>query len=198
MLSHKPVLTKKDFARRYAKGEFGNRPPTWDSFEDWCKEFPSPRMCPAGSLYHLRNRVAGGLTFYNVSPTTMISRYYEAQDQGVSKEQIYVSQMIPKQLEKTLLIQGEVQQDPTGESSLYLFYTTIPLPMRDALATESHHAKGLLASTILQYHMCPNSWEWLNVLLKRYPGHVIEFSTYPKCWGSVPGYNSVFWEVRAY
>jgi hypothetical protein len=71
--------------------------------------------------------------------------------------------------------------------------------MRIALQEGGQHAHGLRASGLIKQHLCPNSQEWLEMLLERYLEHVIEFSTYSRKWGTLwPSYNTVFWEVRAY
>ena len=62
----------------------------------------------------------------------------------------------------------------------------------------SYSLRGLSATQILQAKMNDLSWQWLNYLLEEYPDHVVEFSCFSKCWGTVPGYNTVFWEVRRY
>jgi hypothetical protein len=70
--------------------------------------------------------------------------------------------------------------------------------MRDALRLDGRQVYGLAAAHLIQRYLDQNSQEWLWHLLDSYPGHVVEFSVYDKCWGTVPGYNSVFWEVRQY
>jgi hypothetical protein len=93
------------------------------------------------------------------------------------------------------LFQGEVQRGLWG---LDLFYTTVAKPMREALAVRSEQVNGIIASKLLEKYLCPCSHEWLLYLLESYPDHVIEFSTYSVEWGTVPGYNTVFWEIRKY
>jgi hypothetical protein len=91
------------------------------------------------------------------------------------------------------LIQGEVQR---GVGGLDLTYTTVTKPMRDALREKTEHIHGIQATRLLQYFMNEYSWDWLLTLLDRYPDHVIEFSVYGCEWGTVPGHNTVFWEIR--
>lgn len=42
------------------------------------------------------------------------------------------------------------------------------------------------------------SYEDVRELLKLYPNHVVEFSCCDRSVGSVPGRNTVIWEVRLY
>ena len=184
----KPVLTKRDFVRRYAAGEFGNASPTWDSVVEWCSDEPWERF---GSLYHIRNRIAGAATWYNVDYRRLEWVWQEALAKFLSG-QLYISAMAPT--EKTVL-QGEVQRGLWG---LDLYYTTVAKPMREALRVASYSVRGIIAVSLLRQHLCPNSYDWLMHLLDSYPGHVVEFSTYSVEWGTVPGYNTVFWEVRKY
>ena len=182
----KPVLSKKDFVRRYAKGEFGNASPTWNNFEEWTN-----RRIGLGDLYHIRNCVAGGPTLYNVISFQMFA-LWEQMVKKCGAEQLYISAMAPT--DKTLL-QGEVQRGLWG---LDLYYTTVAKPMREALKMWSSHTRGIIATWLLQHYLCQNSHDWLTHLLEEYPDHVVEFSTYSVEWGTVPGYNTVFWEIRKY
>ncbi len=185
-MAKKPVLNKKDFVRRYAQSEFGNASPTWDTFEQWVD-----RRVGVGNLFHVRNRIAGGQTYYNVTCEKMWSVWHlAAVKYGI--ENFYISAMCPT--EKTV-IQGEVQRGIWG---LDLYYTMIAKPMREALAIEARQTCGIIANVLLKTCLCQRSHEWLMYLLDEYPDHVVEFTTLSVEWGTVPGYNTLFWEVRAY
>ncbi len=181
-----PVLTKKDFVKRYALGEFGNCAPTWNDFESWARDnLNTSEVTP----FHIRNRITGGKTWYDVQKSEMVGRWLTACS-VVGKENLYISAMCPT--EKTVL-QGEVMQ---GVNGLYLYYSQIAKPMRAALSEEAHEATGLKAKFLLEQYLDWNSLDWLYGLLDRYPEHVIEFTTLSVKWGTVPGYNTLFWEVR--
>lgn len=190
-----PVLTKRDFVRRYAAGEFGNASPTWDTLSDWEKDWLPSYVVPVdlSQRFHIRNRIAGGATWYDLFMLDVPYVWHEvALNSGLSKSQLYISEMAPT--DKTL-IQGEVMEAPQG---LYLYYTQVKKPMRDALKQESKGVDGLLAFGLLKQYMCANSIDWLYHLLREYPEHVIEFSTFSTNWGTLPRFNTVFWEVRKY
>ena len=198
----KPVLTKKDFVKRYAEGEFGNASPTWDDFASWhrdcCYEGTHSVKKSREGLYHIRNRVAGAETWYDIPAGAPIGDsnlwrcWYEVATKKYKPPQLYISMMAPT--EKTLF-QGEVMRGLWG---LELLYTTVAKPMRDALAERCARVRGIIAVTLLKHFLCPNSYEWLQHLLETYPDHVVEFSTYSTNWGTVPGYNTVYWECRKY
>jgi hypothetical protein len=181
----KPVLRKVDFVRRYSAGEFGNRSPTWNNFSEYCTSGYS-------GLIHLRNRVANGPTFYNVSFEEAVDKYAEVLSQGVKPADIYVSAMAP---EHHKVFQGEVFRGLRGYS---LFYSCLPVPMREGLAADGKQVYGATAYILLKDFLCSRSYEWLEYLLETYPDHVVEFSTYEREWGTDPGFNTVFWEVRKY
>lgn len=189
-LQFRPVNTKADFARRYYLGEFGNRSPTWNTLEEFNQD-------GYDGLVHLRNRVTAGETYYDLRPKELRNLWPSRRD----PEQWYCSAMVPKEVETTLLIQGEVQQTypGSGRCGLDLFYSQVPKPMRVALAEKAEQISGIIASFLLRRYLCPNSYEWLQELLDRYPYHVVEFSTYARCWGTLyPRFNTIFWEVRNY
>ena len=191
--SYRPVKTKSDFVQRYAQGEFGNASPTWLSPERFKEEAERN-----GQLYHLRNgSVPGGVTFYKQKFLEAWMRWKHMSNPS----DWYCSQQVPEAVEKSLLIQGEVMQaEPgSGQCGLYLYYTTVAKPMRDALRQRAQESSGIISSLLLRHYLCPNSYEWLQELLDRYPYHVVEFSTYSRKWGTLyPLFNTVFWEVRNY
>lgn len=187
-----PVLTKADFVRRFMDNEFGNRGPVWNN---WLEYSIANLGASKSTLYHIRNRIAGGPTWYNVPRWQMADQWLVACNM-VPQEQLYIAEMAPTEL---TLIQGEVYQRATtdiNQCGLYLNYSLVKKPMRDALKEQSLEAQGLLASQILQHYMDRASWEWLNELFLRYDGHVVEFSCYSKFWGTVSRRNTVIWEVR--
>ena len=182
----KPVLTKHDFVKRYQAGEFGNRSPTWDSLDDWL------RGNYDGGPFHLRNRVAGGHTAYDVVPESAIIEARKLLKLGVKFSDIYVSAMAPT--DKTVL-QGEVQRT---HNQLELFFSQLRFPMREALEKDGRQCYGLQALCWLRGYLNQKSLDWLMYLLDTYDDHVVEFSAYSVCWGTEPGFNTVYWEVRQY
>ena len=177
-----PVLTKKDFVRRFMADEFGNRGPNWRRLSDYLE---------AGyvGLVHIRNKQAGGPTFYEVLADQVADLWIQM---GCSEDTHYLAGMAPT--DRTIL-QGEVRRSERG---LELTYTRVAKPMRDALRESTFTTYGLSAKCILIDALNDRSLEWLYTLLDRYPDHVIEFSAYLTHWGTLPGYNTVFWEVRSY
>jgi len=59
-------------------------------------------------------------------------------------------------------------------------------------------AQKLRSDLLLKLAMTPASHEDWNLLLERYPGHVLEVSVYDRCLGDTPGRNALVWEVREY
>lgn len=185
-LEFPPVCTKSDASRRYLASEFGNRSPSWDRLEAFVLE------APAGPLYHLRNgHTASGATYYDLTKGQAAALWSVQRDPAGW----YVSMMCPTE---HTLIQGEVQIPPAGSGrcGLDLYYSTLKMPMRAALRRDGRQVSGIRAVLLLKYYLRPNDHEWLLVLLERYEGHVIEFTTLDRCWGTVPGSSTIIWEVR--
>lgn len=178
----KPVRTKQEFVRRFMADEFGNRGPNWKTLEEY-------QAAHYQGLVHIRNKQPGGVTLYDV-PQEEVAHHWKRLH--CSEQTHYLAGMAPTHL---TLFQGEVQRRPEG---LTLYYSQVPLPMRDSLALGGRTVLGILALSLLQHYLCSNSYEWLQFLLDHYVDHVIEFSTYGQCWGTVPNFNTVFWEVRLY
>ncbi len=181
----KPVLNKQNFVQRYQAGEFGNRCPSWLTLEEFLASgYQEP--------VHVRNRIAGGMGWYDV-PIDQLKEVWAKAAKKYGEHNLYLGAMGPA--DKTRIFQGEVAY---GCWLYDLTYTTVSLPTRKALARKTEYAQGIIASYLLRYFLCPNSFSWLTTLLNRYPDHVIEFSTYSVEWGTIPGFNTLFWEVRKY
>lgn len=185
-----PVLCKEDFVRRYAAGEFGNRSPTWNSIVEWSAAYPKTWVYPY-QTFHIRNRVAGAKTWYDVPKYQMLDRWHDACNE-FAPSQLYISAMAPTHL---TTLQGELQRSIRG---LDLYYSTVKKPMRDSLAERGRQVSGAVAICLLRTHLDPSSYEWVELLLDRYPNHIVEFSAYSRCWGTIPRRNTVIWEVRHY
>jgi hypothetical protein len=185
-----PVKTKTNFVKRYDAGEFGNASPTWKTIADFLQA--TTPFTRDGVMFHIRNRVKGGPTWYNVDGYDLPHVWEQCCRAGAYPADLYISAMAPT--DKTQF-QGEVM---LTEECMEVFGSTIRKPMRDALKEQPVHLKGLVASLTLKTYMNARSWDWLNELFDNYPEHVIEFSCYSHCWGTVPGFNTVFWEVRQY
>ena len=182
--SWKKIYSKRDFVIRYAKGEFGNASPTWNTLEEFF-DYHALEWPREGDLFHLRSKEPGGPTHYNLCWDSIVRL---SEDKDLSD--YYVSAMAPT--DKTL-IQGEVKLSPRH---IELRYTKVKKPMREALAESESTVFGLSAYSILRMYLDANSYEWLFHLLDFYPDHIVEFSTYSTNWGTLPSYNTVFWEVR--
>jgi hypothetical protein len=182
-----PVLSKPSFARRYLANEFGNRAPSWDTLSEYLKSGYR------GGLVHIRNRVAGGPTWYDVEPGAVEPLAQRIVARGIASwEQLYFSGMAPT---RRTSLQGEAMETETG---LYLYYSRVPKPMRASLLEGGRDARGIVARELLRYYMDSSSYDGLRVLFDRYPEHVVEFSCYSVNWGTLPNRNTIIWEVRKY
>lgn len=177
----KPVKTKADFVRRYQANHFGNRAPTWDTLNEYLQDNYQ-------GLVHIRNRVVGGPTWYDVKSEDVDLVWHRVVAMG--HDQLYISGMAPTHL---TLFQGEVQQ---STNHIDLYYSQVRKPMRASLLEGGRQVSGILAIGLLRKYLCETSYDWLQTLLTEFEDHVIEFSTYATNWGTIPNVNTVFWEVR--
>lgn len=187
MTRYAPVNTKRDFAKRYANGEFGNRTRTWTSIKSMLEDSPPHHS----SLYHIRNKVAGGVTFYDVPGEDLCDKWEAVMMSGYNPTDFYISEMAPT--DKTLF-QGEIYYEG-GE--MCIFGSRAKMTMREALKDSGKTYRGLEALSTLRV-FCDH-WSSLHIdhLINCYPGHVIEFSTYSQRCGTEM-LNTVIWEVRNY
>ena len=179
-----PITTKSRMYNRIIQGKFGPTQRCWMSREevedsDYRGEFSLRSMDVSHpiKLYHVPYEVLDE-TIAGLPP-----------DQRNTQIIFYES---PPEHRKT--IQGELCRDP----ELYFEYTRVAKPMRFAFDEERLVAKGLTAKILLQQHLLPSDYDDLMDLLDTYPGHVIEFSAFNCCVGTIPGRRMIVWEVRLY
>jgi len=186
--------------RRLEAGEFGNCLRTW--LNPW--QVDSSYL----GLVGIRAKRLGGHGPFCTDMTLgeAIKTWQAWVSTGVRESDLYISEAPPHHL---LTIAGEVSEEAGAWT---LCYSHRPLPMRQAFREEEaeaissgvliadHHFKeGLLLPRLyLQKFLDPPSFRWLDELLWRYPGHVVEFSTFSCDIGVVPRRNTIIWEVRKY
>lgn len=175
-----PVRSKQEFLYRYLQGEFGNRTETWLTQDEFLGVEYDGLVC-------LRSRQIGGDCHYDLTPEDALRIW-----NSLLKGGYYLSAKAP---DDKLTFQGEVVQ---SAKSLNLLFSTVKLPMREALASSSENVNGAVAQLMLEYYLNPKSMDWLNHLLVEYPLHAIEFSCYSCYIGNLRGFNTLFWEVRHY
>jgi hypothetical protein len=188
----RPVCNKSDFVRRYQNGEFGNASISWPSVAAWVEADEQQGGERDKNLYHMRNRIAGGPTMYNLHRNEL-KRFSQAP--WAQRPNWYVSMMAPHD---ETVIQGELRLAPCG---LEVFYSDTREPMRPSLLSpRARTVQGLTAVGLLRRSMDPGSFDWVQELLVNYPGHTIEFSVFRRPWGTLAGlgYRTVIWEVRFY
>lgn len=174
------IRTKWQMYQLWKTGAFGNKVRHWNTLEDF-----------------LASGYVGRCGFRSTTPSSPNMGVFDSPSELVAAlpnthEVLVFSEGTH---DNFLLVQGELAR---GASGLYLHYSTEKLVMRRALATSPQNATGLKVHTILRYFCDPNSYEDLMLLLDMYPGHVVEFSTFSKNLGEIPGRNTVIWEVRHY
>jgi hypothetical protein len=175
--------------KRLRSGDFGNALRTWDSLKAQRADHYYGEL----SL-RCKDRIEGpSLVGVPAIPTALTLRrlLQFANYHGLEEDEIMLGERAP---DHRITIQGEVM---TGLYGPELRYSCLQTHMRAAMR-EDCHAYGLAALTILQDHLSPSSYEDLQALLELYPDHVIEFTTFDGPVGSLPGRNTVIWEVRLY
>lgn len=180
-----PVLSKSDFVRRFQLGEFGNKTQNWDTYDEF-------RQSGYQGLIHIRNREAGAKTWYNILAADVFYELRQIIAHGeATEDKLYFAAMAPT---SETVIQGEVYR---SEQGLALYYSTIPKPMRESLTEGGKQIMGLTAKLFLEHYLDVDDYDWIQELLDRYQDHVVEFSCYNVCCGTL-NRRTIIWEVRMY
>lgn len=185
-LAHPPVLSKKNFYKRWRDMEFGNRGHSWDTLRE-------AMASEVGGLFAIRYKTPGSKWMrYNIPKQDLKAVADEFLADGAKEHLLEYS---PMQDDSHIRLQGEVQLDHRG---LCLLYSTEKLPMRQALAKSPRNATGATAASVLRWACDDASFTDISDLLERYPAHVVEFSSYGRSVGVIPNRNTIIWEVRLY
>jgi hypothetical protein len=181
-----PIINKRAMYEAYGMGLFGNKLRTWNSYTE-CME--DEYRGEVGFRY----AIPGSPFFrYQLKQDELLDSMNEVINQGAKVEHIKIGESLD---DSKTTIQGELY---LSEKGLYLFYDTAPnTKMRDAMK-QAVSAIGLKAKMILQHYMSPASYDDVMDLLRRYPDHIVEFTTCSVNIGSCKGRNTVIWEVRKY
>lgn len=99
-------------------------------------------------------------------------------------------------LQKKIVIQGELCEI---DGMLELAFSTREgITLREATNRGLKRTCGLTVKYMLQHYLWPSDYDWLFELLDKYPGHVIEFTTFSIPVGVIRNRCTVIWEVRKY
>lgn len=189
------IPTKRDFLEKYTSGQLGNKIRSWPSIAALkSSDYRGP--------VSIRSRTSNWKTMYYVPQ----ERVFACERQF--GPDFYFNESAP---DDRLTIQGEYWNNHTR----YLMYSRAQVAMKQALglplvsdpqtwrygidpANWRHESEGLRTEMLLRANMNANSYEDFQILRDNYPAHVIEFSCYDTELGSVPGRNTLIWEVRSY
>jgi hypothetical protein len=192
------IFNKKQNYDLWQGGAFGNKLRAWRSITEWRLSGGHTDLAHVKVALRVL-REGGGPCRYNLEAHEVDSVAMNWMDHNhVLWHQIMVNEMAPP----TEILQGEYLNDIyaiDGETRWgYFLHSRMRAPMRDALRCESAVAHGLRADLLLREAMTPASYDDWQLLLERYPGHVLEVSIFENCLGDCPGRNALVWEVRRY
>jgi len=206
-MGYQPIRTKSQMLSLLRAGELGNTLRTWDS--------PDKVNADYRGLLGVRSRRIGGSGPFATGLTIeqVWQYWHKCLDEGWRARDLFVSEAAPHD---SLIISGELDEE-AGQWNLR--YSHRQLPMRQAFMAEEKAAKERLVNTCnravratpplsmigtllprlyLQSYLDPDSFEWLKILLDRYPEHIVEFSAFSTDLGVIPHRNTIIWEVRRY
>lgn len=182
------ILSKRDGARLFMQGQFGNRIRQWDTPDDlMLSDYPGE----APVTIRARAAHGGGPCLYDIPKCRIMDALCRYPFRKLPRELLYFNETLRK---STVTMQGEVAEFPGG---WYLRYSTLPDHMRPALAQEPREARGLRAMAIAEHFMDARSYQCLRDLMEKFPGHVVEFTCASEPIGDLR-WNSIIWEVRRY
>jgi hypothetical protein len=182
------IKDKPQMYKLYEAGAFGNRFRCWSTVGAWWRDHdPTHR-------FNIRYKGHGWGKFvhYNITADELPRKCCEVILEGYSPKDIHVTEGDYNATDRTLNAEASMM-----DGLPIVLYSTRPLVMREALAQRSREREGPGALEFLKGYMDLKSYANLLRLFREYPNHVVEFTCYENAVG-VLGWNTVFWEVRAY
>ena len=187
LTEEKRILYKQWNYDLYLNGLLGNKPRTWNSYEEIIKSDYGDLICVRRIHGTGEHKVE-----YNI-PLNKIHKIIDMwNDCGIETSQITFNESMP---DDCLIIQGELTN---FRGPLELCYSRARKPMINGFKEDRRFAEGIKAKMLLKSAMDSSSFADLEVLLETYPTSTIEFSTWSVNVGNIPNRNTVFWEVRNY
>ena len=175
------MATKDEMYTLLRRGAFGNTPETWRTARELIESGYSGEV-------GIRNFGISGSFYPHLSVLTALMIFEHIKFCG---QRAIFSESAPDHLRT---IQGEVCE---YGGQIYFDYSFEKTNLRAAMKNATRSV-GLAARTILRSYLSPSSYEDLMAVLEVYPGHVVEFTAFESCVGSLRGRNSYTWEVRNY
>ena len=180
------ITSKAQMYDLYHRGRFGNRLLAWRTLDEYLESGYAGEI-----VLRYAGDTGGKWCAYGLDKSEALETASAWESQGASRARIQANEAAP---DGEIVFQGEVCEAPNG---LALRYSTVPKPMRLALAEESRYANGLTALNLLKANLDPASMDDLRELLADFDGAAVEFSVWNQSVGDA-NRNTVFWEVRHY
>jgi hypothetical protein len=179
------VNNKRQNYKLFISGEYGNHLKSWT-----LDEYEKSNFSGLVTIMY-RGPFSGGPCYYDVTRLNVKTLILDIENRGFSRDDLLIYESAP---DDHIIIQGEYLNTAPGA----FYFSTCRYKMRDALKVDGVNVTSIRGRIMLQNAMSPSSWEDFQVLLDKYPEHVIELSVYNKNLGNIQGRNTIIWEVRNY
>ncbi len=180
----KPITNKTQMYAALAAGEFGNTIGQYFSVEEWEQSDDSRRYQQWG----VRSLTVGGPCRL-FCPSAEVAR--TAKDFNCP---FNISCMVD--VVATVTLWADVYDSASGLTVCGIEYPEKGGSWRKLMPVYAREWRGTAARMMLRKNLNPNSYDDLEEVFRRYPGHVIELSALDICMGVVPHRNAVIWECR--
>jgi hypothetical protein len=186
ILNKKSINTKDDFYSFYYKNPLINKLPMWQNYQELLESGVRGKF---GMRY---SKSIGRKTRFNVPFEEIEKVLIEFEEEGFEKNDV---NFVIAQPDHKILILGELKLTEFG---LYLMYSQVKKPMKEALNVETKHVFGLKTKLLLEEFLFPQSYSDINTIFELFPNSIIEFTAYSQSFGILPNRNTIIWEIRNY
>jgi len=178
--------TKSEYYARWFKGEFGNKPRTFDTLKALMED-------PYDGLLTVRWKTIGDPRLTGYRTKQQIKEILNIPESRWSEKALFTfNESMP---DDKLIIQGYLTRTT---NFLELHYSKQKHKICNSRHWEDGKIlNGLQALLTLQHYVPVTDHEHLNYLLNQYPDSVIEFSTYTIPVG-ILSKQTIIWEIREY
>lgn len=181
------ISSKEQMYRLLARGAFGNTTQQYFDLDTW-KASDEYRRCP---MWGVRSLVAGG-------PCRLYCPREEVEETVRKFGGVKFNVSIMVDTYAKVLLWADIWDSPSGLVVYGIEYPPQGGSWRALMPTQGKHYEGTAARMLLRRCLNENSYNDIEEVFNKWPGHVLELSACDRWLGVVPGRNHVVWELRNY
>lgn len=185
-IKQRKILSKHCYYKLSESGILGNTPKSWRNLQEL-------KQSGFHGKVHIRYMVPQSLFIKeNVQEKDLEKAVKDLEKLGADRRYMKFSESLD---DNDIVLSGIISR---SEEYYDLYFTHEKISLRKAEGVKGlmQFATGLFAHGMLRAFLCWSSYEDLQSIFDLFPDSIVEFTVYKRDVGTLPGRNTIFWEVR--